>query len=103
MAHVERTTGDAQESPAYVAFRTRPRGQRGGLRGLRTYFGPPLPTEIFLLDRDGVAIALYEDDRARSYPSFAELLRAHRLRGDELEFQGVRAGATPAITRRATS
>jgi hypothetical protein len=100
MAHVERTTGDAQEPPAYVAFRTRPRAE---WRGLRAYLGPARPTEIFLLDADGVAIALYEDDRARAYPSFAALLRAHRLRGDELEFDGVRRASAQSLKRRATS
>ena len=102
MAHVERSTGHAPEPPALVAFRTRtPRG----LRSLRAYFGPALPSEVLLLDRDGVAIAVYEDDRARVFPSFAALLRAHRLRGDELEFEGVqRAGPRGAeLTRRATS
>ncbi len=101
MAIVERTTGHAPEPPAYVAFRTRPPRELGGLRRLRAYFGPAMPSEIFLLDRDGVAIALYEDDRARAYPSLAALLRAHRLRGDELEFAGVERAAP--ITRRATS
>lgn len=100
MAHVERTTGETQQPPAYVAFRTRPRAD---WRGLRAYLGPARPTEIFLLDDDGVAIALYEDDRARSYPSFAALLQAHRLRGDELVFEGVRRAGALALTRRATS
>ena len=84
MAHVHHLVGHVPASDAYASFRPR------APRGLRAYLGPALPTEILLLDRDGVAIAIYDDDRARSYPSFGALLRAHRLRGDELDFEGVR-------------
>ncbi len=84
MAHVHHLLDRVPASNAYVSFRPRPP------RGLRAYLGPALPSEILLLDRDGVAIALYDDDRARSYSSFGALLRAHRLRGDELDFEGVR-------------
>jgi hypothetical protein len=56
---------------------------------LRALFAPSRPAEILLVDGGGEAIALYDDDRARVFPSFAELLRAHALRGDELEFRGL--------------
>lgn len=72
----------AARRPIYAAFRPQPP------RGLRALLPRRLPAEI-LVDDAGVAVALYDDESARAYSTFGALLRAHALRGDELEYRGL--------------
>jgi hypothetical protein len=62
--------------------RAAPRVYRPIASRRRSWFGKALPTEVVLAE--GLAIAVYSDDRSVEYPSLRELLDDHGLTSRDL-------------------